>query len=61
MRIGPVSSPAYAAWATVLAQTTARAATHQSSPTDRPVEPPAGVTPDPTLGRVSRHTFDIRV
>jgi hypothetical protein len=61
MRVGSASSPAYAAWATLLAQTTARTATHQSSPTGRPVEPASGVTPDPTLGRVSRHTFDIRV
>ncbi len=61
MRTGPVSTSPHAAWATVLAQTTVRAATHQSSPTDRPVERPTSITPDTVIRRASQHTFDIRV
>jgi len=44
-----------------LAQMTARAAAHQSSPTARPVEAPAAIVDDTAARRPSRHTFDIRV
>lgn len=45
----------------VLAQATALAASHASSPTGRPVEGPAPVTSNLAPRRVTGHTLDIRV
>lgn len=61
MRIGAPHSLAASAWAVQLAQMTGRVATHQSTPTDRPVDPPAPVKDDTLIRRPSQHTFDIRV
>lgn len=61
MRIGPSSNPATHAWAIQLAQATGRVAAHQSSPTDRPVDPPRAISDDALIRRPSRHTFDLRV
>jgi hypothetical protein len=61
MKIGYFTSPAMAAWAIQLAQTTTRVAAHQSSPTDRPVEPAQAIADDTSIRQPSRHTFDIRV
>ncbi len=60
MRIGAFN-PAAHAWASQLTQTTGRVASHQSSPTDRPVDRPHAVPNDTTIRRPSRQTFDIRV
>lgn len=61
MKIGGYSSAGASAWATMLAQSTARVAAHQSSPTDRPVEAPSAIAGDIPVRRPSGHTFDIRV
>jgi len=61
VRINPVPAPGMHAAAIHLAQMTARAAAHQSSPTARPVEAPAAIVDDTAARRPSRHTFDIRV
>jgi hypothetical protein len=61
MRVGAPSNPAAHAWAVQLSQMTGRVAAHQSTPTDRPVEPPQAISGDPGIRRPSRHTFDIRV
>lgn len=46
---------------TLAAHTQLQAASHQSSPTARPVPPPDPVNGDTVVRRPSRHTFDIRV
>ena len=61
MKVGPSINPAAQAWALQLSQMTSRVAAHQSTPTDRPVEPPRAINDDPGIRRPSRHTFDIRV
>ena len=61
MRVGPTPSPAAYAWAAQLSQMTCRVAAHQSTATDRPVDPPGSLTNDTLIRRPSRHTFDIRV
>lgn len=61
MRIGAPSIPTAQAWAVQLSQVTGRVAAHQSTPTDRPVDPPKAITNDTVTRRPSRHTFDIRV
>ncbi len=47
MRVGAPSNPAAHAWAVPLSQMTGRVAAHQSTPTDRPVEPPQAISGDP--------------
>lgn len=61
MKVGPSANPGLAAWALQLAQTTTRVATHQSSPTGRPVDPPQAIRDDAGIRRPSQYTFDIRV
>ena len=61
MRVGTSTNPAVQAWALQLSQMTGRVASHQSSPTDRPVDPPLAISDDAGIRRPSRHTFDIRV
>lgn len=61
MRIGPVTTPPGQSQATHFSQMTGRVAAHQSSPTDRPVEPPGAIIDDTATRRPTRHTFDIRV
>jgi hypothetical protein len=61
MRVGASSNPAVHAWALQLSQMTSRVAAHQSTPTDRPVDPPGVIRDDAGIRRPSRHTFDIRV
>ena len=61
MKVGASSNPAAYAWALQLSQMTGRVASHQSTPTDRPLEPPGAIRDDAALRRPSRHTFDIRV
>lgn len=61
MRVGASSNPAVHAWAVHLSQMTGRVASHQSTPTERPVEPPQAIRDDVGTRRPSRHTFDIRV
>jgi len=61
MRVGASSNPAVHAWARQLSQMTGRVASHQSTPTDRPVDPLGGIRDDAAIRRPSRHTFDIRV
>ncbi len=61
MKIGYSASPAMAAWAMQLAQAATRVAAHQSSPTDRPVEPTQAISDDAGIRQPSRHSFDIRV
>lgn len=61
MRVGPSLNPAALAWTLQLSQMTVRVASHQSTPTDRPVDPPQAISDDAGLRRPSRHTFDIRV
>lgn len=61
MRVGTSTNPAVQAWALQLSQMTGRVASHQSSPTDRPVDPPRAISDDAGIRRPSRHTFDIRV
>lgn len=61
MRVGAPTSATAHAWAVQLSQTTARVAAHQSTPTDRPVDPPGALTHDTLIRRPSGHTFDIRV
>lgn len=61
MRVSAPYNPAAHAWAVQLAQMTGRVASHQSTPTDRPVDPPGAVRDDTLIRRPSRHTFDIRV
>lgn len=61
MRVGASSNPAAYAWALQLSQMTGRVASHQSTPTDRPVDPPRAISDDAAIRRPSRHTFDIRV
>jgi len=61
MKVGPYSSAGASAWAAMLAQTTARVAAHQSTPTDRPVEAPTAIAGDVSVRQPSRQTFDIRV
>jgi hypothetical protein len=60
MRVGAYN-PVAQAWASQLTQMTGRVASHQSSPTDRPVDRPHAVQDDTSIRRPSRHTFDIRV
>ncbi len=61
MRVGTSPNPAVQAWALQLSQMTGRVASHQSTPTDRPVDPPRAISDDAGIRRPSRHTFDIRV
>jgi len=61
MRVGPSYNTTAYAWAVQLSQMTARVAAHQSTPTDRPVEPPLSITGDTLIRRPSGHAFDIRV
>ena len=61
MRVGAPSNAAAFAWALQLSQMAGRVASHQSTPTDRPVDPPRTVRDDAGIRRPSRHTFDIRV
>ncbi len=61
MRVGTSPNPAVQAWALQLSQMTGRVASHQSTPTDRPVDPPGAISDDAGIRRPSRHTFDIRV
>ncbi len=61
MRVGISTNPAVQAWALQLSQMTGRVASHQSTPTDRPVDPPRAISDDAGIRRPSRHTFDIRV
>ncbi|WP_396595639.1 hypothetical protein [Brevundimonas sp. R86498] len=61
MKVGPYSGAAASTWAAILSQTTSRVAAHQSSPTDRPVEPLTTVKGGAQLNGPSRQTFDIRV
>ena len=61
MRVGAPSSQTAYAWAVHLSQMTGRVAAHQSTATDRPVDPPGALTDDTLIRRPSRHTFDIRV
>jgi hypothetical protein len=61
MRVGASSNPAVHAWALQLSQMTGRVAAHQSTPTDRPVDPPGVISDDAGTRRPSRHTFDIHV
>jgi len=61
MKVGPSINPAAHAWALQLSQMAGRVATHQSTPTDRPVDPSQAISDDAVLRRPSRHTFDIRV
>jgi hypothetical protein len=61
MKVGAYSSAGASAWAVMLAQSTARVASHQSSPTDRPVEAPTALAGDIPVRQPSRQTFDIRV
>ncbi len=61
MKVGPSINPAAHAWALQLSQMTGRVAAHQSTPTDRPVDPPRAINDDAGIRRPSRHTFDIRV
>jgi len=61
MKVGASSNPAIQAWALQLSQMTGRVAAHQSTPTDRPVDPPQSISDDAGIRRPSRHTFDIRV
>lgn len=61
MRVGTSTNPAVQAWALQLSQMTGRVASHQSTPTDRPVDPPRAISDDAGIRRPSRHTFDIRV
>jgi len=61
MRVGASPSPVAHAWAIQLSQMTGRVAAHQSSPTDRPVDPPGALNGDTLIRRTSGHTFDIRV
>lgn len=60
MRVGASFNPSAHAWAVQLSQMTGRVAGHQSSPTDRPVDPPRAISDDALIRRPSRHTFDIR-
>ena len=61
MRVSAPYNPSAHAWAVQLAQMAGRVAAHQSTPTDRPVDPPGAITDDTLIRRPSRHTFDIRV
>ena len=61
MRVGASASPAAQAWALQLSQMTGRVASHQSTPTDRAVDPPQAISVDAAIRQPSRHTFDIRV
>jgi hypothetical protein len=61
MRVGAPSTVAAYAWAVQLSQMTSRIAAHQSTATDRPVDPPGALTGDTLVRRPSRHTFDTRV
>ena len=61
MKVGTSTNPAVQAWALQLSQMTGRVASHQSTPTDRPVDPPRAISDDAGIRRPSRHTFDIRV
>lgn len=61
MKVGPSINPAAHAWALQLSQMTGRVAAHQSTPTDRRVDPPRAINDDAGIRRPSRHTFDIRV
>lgn len=62
MRVGASSSAMMTQmWATQMAQTAQRVASHQSGPTDRPVTAPDAVGDASALRQPSRHTFDIRV
>jgi hypothetical protein len=60
MRVGAPYNPSAHAWAVQLSQMTGRAAGHQSSPTDRPVEPPGAINNDTVTRRPGGYTFDIR-
>lgn len=61
MRVAPASSASARAAASQFTQLTCRVASHQSSPTSRPVEAPGAITDDTVTRRPSRHTFDISV
>lgn len=62
MRIAPFTvAPWTAAVSAQLSQTVSQAASHRSSPTERPVDPARTIQGDAPLRRVSTHTFDIRV
>ncbi len=61
MKVGASPNPAIHAWDLQLSQVTVRVAAHQSTPTDRPVDPPRSISDDAGIRRPSRHTFDIRV
>lgn len=61
MRVGASFNPSAHAWAVQLSQMTGRVAGHQSSPTDRPVDPPGAINKDTLTRRLTQHTFDIRV
>lgn len=62
MRVGPpIISPWTAAFSAQLSQSVGQAASHRSSPTQRPVEPVHAIQDGVTVRRVNTHTFDIRV
>ena len=61
MRVGAPFNPSAHAWAVQLSQMTSRVAGHQSTPTDRPVDPPGAINNDTLTRRPSRYTFDVRV
>jgi hypothetical protein len=61
MRIISSITPAVQAWSIQDQQLRERLAAHQSTPRDRPIEPPGAIGRDTQTRRPSRHTFDIRV
>jgi len=61
MKVGAPFNPSAHAWAVQLSQMTGRVAGHQSTPTDRPVDPAGAIADETLTRRPSRHTFDIRV
>ena len=60
MRVGP-PIPWTAVLSAQMTQAVGQAAGHRSNSTERPVEAPNAIVKQLTVGRVSSHTFDIRV